>query len=76
MKRRPIRVLSLEQLEKLSTQRLLARLKQLHECEDSLSLSDRANSVREAGELFKDSPEWIAAYQELKRLLANREHIH
>ena len=71
MKRRPIKPIPLAQLEKLNTKRLLARLKQLHQCEESASLSDRV----ESDEVFKDSPEWIAAYEQIKKLLAKREHV-
>jgi len=75
MKRRPIKPLTFDQLEKLSTKRLLARLKQLHQCEESLSLSDHADSGKEAGELFKDSARWLESFEQIKRLLATREHI-
>ncbi len=75
MKRRPIKPLSLAQLEKLPTKRLLARLKQLHQCEESISLSDRAGERNASGELFKDSPEWMAANEQIKGLLAKREHV-
>lgn len=75
MKRRPIKALSLAQLESLSTKRLLARLKQLHQCQESLYLSDRAGEQSVSGEMFKDSPEWIVAYEEIKRVLAKREHV-
>lgn len=75
MKRRPIKPIPLAQLEKLTTKRLLARLKQLHLCEESISLSDRANDCDTSGKVFKDSPEWIAAYEQIKRLLAKREHV-
>lgn len=66
--------MSLTQLEALPTKRLLARLKQLHQCEESVSLSDRTGEHTIAGAMFKDSPEWIAAYEQLKRILAGREH--
>ena len=41
MRRKPIPPMSLEELEKLSTKQLLARLRHLHECEESALLSDR-----------------------------------
>lgn len=75
MKRRPIKPIPLAQLEKLTTKRLLARLKQLHQCQESISLSDRASEPDTSGEVFKDSSEWIAAYEQIKRLLAKREHL-
>ena len=74
MKRRPIKPVPLAQLETLPTKRLLARLKQLHQCEESLSLSDRGERDVSAA-MFKDSPEWIAAYKQIKQLLAKREHV-
>lgn len=75
MKRRPIKPIPLAQLEKLNTKRLLARLKQLHQCEESASLSDRDIEREGTNQVFKDSPEWIAAYEQIKRLLAKREHV-
>jgi hypothetical protein len=75
MKRRPIKPIPLAQLEKLPTKRLLARLKQLHQCQESVSVSDRAGERNASGEVFKDSPEWIEAYGQIKRLLAKREHV-
>ena len=75
MKRRPIKPIPLAQLEKLTTKRLLARLKQLHQFEESISLSDHANERNASGEVFKDSSEWVAAYEQVKRLLAKREHV-
>jgi hypothetical protein len=75
MKRRPIKPIPVAQLEKLPTKRLLARLKQLHQCEESASLSDRVIERDGSNEVFKDSPEWIAAYEQIKRLLAKREHV-
>lgn len=75
MRRRPIKPISQAQLERLPTHRLLARLKQLHQCQESLSLSDHAGEQNVTAEIFKDSPEWIAAYEQIKRILAKREHI-
>lgn len=67
--------MSLEQLETLPTKRLLARMRQLHQCEGSLSFSDYHDASEASGVMFKDSPEWVAAYQQLKLILAGREHI-
>ena len=65
------------ELEALSTKQLLARLKRLLQCEESLALSDRAAQDYEASGAieFKDSPEWVAAYHGVKEVLAQREHI-
>lgn len=64
-------------LEALSTKQLLARLKRLLQCEESLALSDReAQDYEASGSIeFKASPEWAAAYHDVKEVLARREHI-
>lgn len=77
MKRRKILPMSKSDLEALPTHRLLARLKQLHRCEESLALSDQEISEYKPSDFieFKDSPEWIAEYKCLKNILSQREHI-
>jgi hypothetical protein len=77
MKRKPIFPLSNDELSAMPTKRLLARLKQLHQCEISFELSDRDNDDRSLTEQieFKDTPQWQAAYQQLKQILSSREHI-
>jgi|SRR5262245_798622 len=76
MKRKPIHPMSLEELEKLSTKQLLARLRQLHQCEESALLSDRDDASNASGTiLFKDTPEWKAAYERIKGVLSLREHV-
>lgn len=69
--------MSRSQLESLPTKRLLARLNRLRQVEESLALSDREPNEYKPSRLieFKDSPEWIAEYNYLKELLAEREHI-
>ncbi len=76
MKRRKIFPMKHSDLEALPTKRLLARLERLHQCEDSLALSDQLENDHKASNLieFKDSPEWIAEYNCLKEILAEREH--
>jgi hypothetical protein len=65
----------LEELERLSTRLLLARLKRLHQCEESVLLSDRDDaSNTSAAILFKDTPEWHVAYEQVKGALSLREH--
>jgi hypothetical protein len=56
---------------------LLARRRRLLRCEESRSASDASPDelARAEGILFKDTPEWIIAYAELKQLLATREHV-
>ena len=75
MKRKSIPPMSLEELEELSTKQLLARLKSLHQCEESASLSDRVDMSNTSGAiLFKDTNEWKAAYEHVKVVLSLREH--
>jgi hypothetical protein len=75
MKRRPIFPKTLIELEALSTKQLLGRLKQLHQCEESLSLSDR-DVADDSGRIeFKESQAWISAFQDVKQILSNRRHV-
>jgi hypothetical protein len=65
-----------EEFEKLSTKQLLARLRQLHQCEGSASLSDRDDTGNASDAiLFKDTSEWKAAYEQVKGALSLREHV-
>src|SRR5262245_902336 len=76
MRRKPIHPMSIEELEKLPTKRLLARLRQLHQCEESVLLSDHDDVSNTSGAiLFKDTPEWKAAYEQVKGALSLREHV-
>ncbi len=78
MKRRKIFPIEKEQLESFSTNRLLARLKSLHQCEISFELSDREESERgsNVGQIeFKESEEWKIEYDKLKEILSKREHL-
>jgi hypothetical protein len=77
MKRRKILPMKRSELDILPTKRLLAQLNQLHQCEESLALSDKEISDYEPSKYieFKDSSEWIAEYNCLKEILSNREHI-
>src|SRR5262249_25034069 len=77
MKRSLLHVLSQECLERMPTKQLLGRLRRLHECQESAVFSDMtADEIAASkGIFFKNSPEWQAAYQQLKRILANREHV-
>jgi len=68
--------MSLEELGKLSTKQLLARLRHLHECEESASRSDRDDTSNTSEViLFKDTTEWKAVYKQVKGLLSLREHV-
>jgi hypothetical protein len=77
MKRRKILPKKRDELESLPTKRLLARLKQLHQCEESLVLSDKEISNYGPSKYieFKDSSEWITQHNILKEILSSREHI-
>ena len=75
MKRKPIFPLSTRELEALPTKQLLARLKRLHQCEQSLALSDRDIADDSGAIEFKESPEWILAFESLKQVLSGREHV-
>ena len=75
MKRRPIFPKPLIELEVLSTKQLLGRLKQLHQCEESLVLSDR-DVADDSGRIeFKQSQSWISAFNDVKKVLSRRDHI-
>jgi hypothetical protein len=78
MRRKKITPTTVDELQTYSTKRLLARLKSLHQCEESFELSDRDESERDLNpELieFKETPEWQNEYLKLKDILKNREHI-
>jgi hypothetical protein len=75
MKHKPIFPIPLVELEALSTKQLLGRLRRLHECEESLALSDR-DVANDSGCIeFKQSAEWIAAFRDVKQVLSRREHV-
>lgn len=75
MRRRAIFPKSLAELEALSTKQLLGRLKQLHQCEESLVLSDR-DVADDSGRIeFKQSREWVSAFRDVKQVLSRREHV-
>jgi hypothetical protein len=68
--------MSPEELEKLSTKQLLVRHRQSHQCEESAWLSDRDDASNASGTiLFKDTPEWKTAYEQVKGALSLREHV-
>jgi hypothetical protein len=75
MRRKPVTPLSFETLHELSTKQLLARLKQLQQCETSSVFSDVGEQPNPSGMLFKDTVEWRAAYEQVKTMLAQREHV-
>jgi len=75
MKRKRIFPMSESELETLSTKQLLARLRRLLQCEESLALSDRECSDGSGCIEFKQSAKWIAAHLQLRQVLSRREHV-
>lgn len=75
MKRKRIFSIPAAELEALSTTQLLGRLKRLRECEESLALSDRDVADDSGSIEFKQSPEWISAFRDVKQVLSRREHV-
>jgi hypothetical protein len=75
MKRKPIFPIPPIELEALPTKRLLALLRRLHECEESLALSDKDVADDSGCIEFKQSPEWVSAFRDVKQVLASREHV-
>lgn len=70
MKRRTINPLMREELERMPTKALLGRLKKLHQCEESLKLSDLHNDSFDTGTLrFKETRERQIAYEDVKWIL-------
>ena len=77
MQRRLVVSLTKESLESMSTRALLGRLQRLRECEDSPDCSDLSPTEisASAGILFKSDPLWTSAYEQVKEVLATREHV-
>jgi len=75
--KRQVAIVAEVKLLEMPTKQLLGRLKRLRFCEESFQGSDLTEREIEActGILFKDTPEWKKAYEEVKRVLAMREHI-
>lgn len=71
MKRKPLFAIPLIELDSLSTKQLLARLRRLRECEESLALSDRDVADDSGCIEFKQSQEWIAAFRDVKQVLSH-----
>lgn len=67
-----------DELAKLPTGALLARLKRLRWCEDTPDHSDLLPEEIESAVgmiLFKTDPAWRSAYGDVKDVLAGREHV-
>lgn len=75
--RRAVAIRDRADLASLSTKQLLGRLARLRFCEESAELSDLTPQEigLSRGILFKRTPEWRAAYADLKEILATREHV-
>ena len=78
MKKRKARVLNVEELEKKNTKELLGYLKRLHQCEESFEHSDMDENpdlIDEGIIYFKQTEKWQKAYDLVKSILSQREHI-
>jgi hypothetical protein len=77
MKRRLIPILNPDFLRKMPTKQLLGRLRALHRCEESAAFSEltAGEIAASTGILFKNTTEWQVAHDQLKVILATREHI-
>ena len=65
----------LAELEAMHTGSLMSRRKALLKCDESFELSDQTTRSSSGLIEFKDTPEWKQAYQQLKEVLADREHV-
>lgn len=66
---------TLAELEAMHTGSLMSRRKALLKCDESFELSEQTARSRSGMIEFKDTPEWKQAYQQLKEVLAKREHV-
>ena len=78
-KRKKIKIVSIEVLQKKGTKELLGYLKSLQKCEESFDLSDMDENI-DLIDLqniyFKQTEKWRSAYNNVKSILKNREHIN
>lgn len=79
MKRHPVPILPKDELQAWPTKRLLGRLHSLRILEEAPELSDMTRWEAQewtSGKIgFKSEPEWHEAYQDIKDILAKREHV-
>jgi hypothetical protein len=70
-------VLDRATLAAMPTKGLLDRRRRLLRCEESPDVSDASPDelAQVTGIVFKSAPEWRAAYEQLKAILATREHV-
>ena len=74
---RSVNPLSPDKLESLTTKRLLAYLRSLQQCEESIEASDWSEDevTSVSGIIFKTSDEWKLQYNLVKAVLAERPNI-
>ncbi|MFK8069121.1 MAG: hypothetical protein AB8D52_12870 [Gammaproteobacteria bacterium] len=73
---RAIAPLTLNELEKLPTHRIMAYLQKLHACENSLEESDlELHEIARKGIVFKNTKEWQKQYEIVKSELQTRPNI-
>lgn len=82
MKSSKIKIINKDELSLLKTKQLLSRLKSLQKCIDSyfdteLSSCGIPNPDKLESEfiIYKDTEKWVKAYNEVREILNNREHI-
>jgi hypothetical protein len=74
---RAVPMATVDDLQKMPTKALLARLARLRMCEESLAVSDLSPEEADSasGILFKSTPEWLRAFDQVKEELSTREHV-
>lgn len=77
LRKRAVPVLAQEALEATPTKALLGRLRRLLRCEESPEASDASPEelAQLEGIVFKNTAEWRVAHDQLKVVLASREHV-
>lgn len=77
LQERAVPILDASVLSGLPTKVLLSRLRRLLRCEEAPELSDASpDEIAEtSGILFKNTVEWRLAHEQLKVVLASREHV-
>lgn len=76
-KPKPI-VLTIQEMENKGTKELLGYLKKLYKCEESFESSDLYENPDLNDEItiyYKQTEKWKTAYDNVKSILKNREHI-
>ena len=69
------KTLSSEELERLTTPRLLAYKKRLHSCPEEASYDEREPGVTTHYGLYKSHPEWRAGMNRVLAVLKSRENV-